>query len=193
MGYKEFSLYILLQQYRYDLIPNTAVVSVDILYDEIKFLRICCKTKNDIAKLLFDLKELNIIYFNNKDIINYNIPIIFNFIDTPQTHRELKENKEVDIPDSAKDNYLVVNTKIFNYIMQQDLTVKHFILYLAIKKYSYSQQNTVSCETLSEWTGFGVHQINKNYIPDLERIGLVKNNISRNSLGHRQNNFQVLK
>jgi hypothetical protein len=192
MKEKGFTLYCLLEQFK---CKNTGVTytCINKLYKDMKDLGLNC-SKNDIVSLLKKLKSEGSINFNrNTRFDNYNDLLEISFTDAPETHRESIEEIMRDIPNSSDDAYLVVDTAILNFILQQGLTVKHFIVYLAIKKYSYAPQNTVSCETISEWTGFGIHQINEKYIPDLERIELIKNNISRNALGHMQNNFKILR
>lgn len=187
---KGFILYCLLQQYRYDLIPNTAMISINMLYGEMKSL-VNIRNKDEIITLLNRLKENKVISFDN--IVDNNIPVMFIFTDTPNTHRVEKDGKMVDEPDSIDDMYLVIDIKTLNYIIEQGLSIKHFITFLAVKKYTYAQQNTVSCKTISEWTGLGKRQINEKYLIDLEKIGLIKNKISDNALGHRQNNFKFAK
>lgn len=184
---KGFILLCVLHQYECRNIPNTSVASINMLYGEIKSL-VNIRNKKEVIVLLDVLKKNNIVSFNK--ITDVTIANMFIFTDLPATHREEKDSHECDIPDSKADMYLIVDTETLNYILDKGYTIKHFITFLAVKKYTYSQQNTVSCDKISDWTGFGHNQINQKYLIDLEKITLIKNNIGKNKLGHRQNNFQ---
>ena len=165
-------------------IKNKIVLSINYLYKLIsQDVKI---TKVNIKEYLKLMKEVKIIFYNRIPT-SANELFEIDLLDLPQIKRE--NNK--DMPISNEDNYLIIDTELIDYMLSKKITVDEWSVYMCLKKYSNTDQITIGCATIEEYTHINKDTVNK-ILHRLDKLKIINYKFTTSQRNRKCNNITLL-
>lgn len=132
IGVNGFYLYI--QLYKYFLHNQNKEIFLTSVYLLKKDTGFTESETIDLIKLLIRHKIINTTV-TRWDRYNQKNNLIIEGTDLPQTHREVRGNTEVDVPNTENDYYIVLDMKLLQEYKKENMNITSYSIYALINKY----------------------------------------------------------
>lgn len=170
IGIEGFYLYLILYKY---YIPNQQMDTFSTSVYQLKKESGFTEDKTlDLLKCLIRQKVI-VCSVTRWDRYNTKENMIIESIDLPQLNREVRHGKEVDIPATENDYYIIIDSKIMQLYMDLKLNIASYSIYAVISKYNNNaeRKSDISINEIADRFGVSndkihktIHQMNRNRV-----------------------------